>query len=138
MAPGDRPVVSAALWGQRMVEMLPPLTWRPRGLRARRGLSKGGSAPGRSSGSQALRPGVYVLRLSASRGDVGNAGSGGAHVVPSLRWPHNQLPRSTPVTLRRRSAEASVGQLSEAGSRTPLFGMRLAKFGDGTSTRFLT
>lgn len=98
-----------------------------------------GEAPrGSPRGLRLSALGVYVLRLSASRGDVGNAGSGGAHVVPSLRWPHNQLPRSTPVTLRRRSAEASVGQLSEAGSRTPLFGMRLAKFGDGTSTRFLT
>lgn len=98
-----------------------------------------GEAPrGGPRGLRLSAPGVYVLRLSASRGDVGNAGSGGAHVVPSLRWPHNQLPRSTPVTLRRHSAEASVGQLSEAGSRTPLFGMRLAKFGDGTSTRFLT
>lgn len=98
-----------------------------------------GEAPrGGPRGLRLSAPGVYVLRLSASRGDVGNAGSGGAHVVPSLRWPHNQLPRSTPVTLRRRSAEASVGQLCEAGSRTPLFGMQLAKFGDGTSTHFLT
>lgn len=67
----------------------------------------GGACPRREAprgGPRGLRlsaPGVYVLRLPASRGDVRNAGSGGAHVVPSLRWPHNQLPRSTPVTLRR-------------------------------------